>query len=385
MQRSSLHQVRQRLKRQRPAPKAKAKSVSTRKPPASKQTTEEETPKQKEEREKAEKMAEELVHQETEEKKKQAAKDARSKEAAAENTEKAREAAAQQRKAKEQAAEGEQTTAQKRRIKASTPENDPGDKPPPDDDDQPWEIYHYRPHIEVTATLVYESEDRGIKQYDLESGYNLDVHGTRTPIRGEVVKIHESVQFLQQEKRRVRDIRAEQIERLAGIKPIVPRGPHPCVVKGGFLLMRVSTPYHKNGHLMLGTFSGMEPKKHDVKNVHRVPTLELNMDVEKVNRKPEILTHLAIYTAGIAIGYEAKGSNLRAENKADWFTPEVLRAARVFLKDVSTAQYTNQGATEVQKPGFLYYPSELSGIIDEANKGRWVHLVSLGLQVSQIQ
>ena len=96
-----------------------------------------------------EKMAEEPVHQETEEKKKQAAKDAKSKKAAAENTEKAREAAAQQRKAKEQTAEGE---------------NDPGDRPPPHDDDQPWEIYHYRPHTEVTATLVCESEDRGIKQ-----------------------------------------------------------------------------------------------------------------------------------------------------------------------------------------------------------------------------
>ena len=63
----------------------------------------------------------------------------------------------------------------------------------------------------------------------------------------------------------------------------------------------------------------------------------------------------------------------------------MLRAARVFLKELSTAQYTNTGATHVQKPGFLHYPSELSGIVDEANKGRWVHLVSLGLQVAQIQ
>ena len=367
------------------APKAKAKSVSTRKPRASKQTTEEEAPAQKEEREKAEKMAEELVHQETEEKKKQAAKDAKSKKAAAENTEKAREAAAQQRKAKEQAAECEQTNAQKRRIKASAPENEPADRPPPNDDDQPWEIYHYRPHTEVTATLVYEAEERGIKQYDLESGYNLDVHGTKTPLpRGRLAKVHESVQFLQQEERRARDIRAEQIEYLAGAKPIVPRGPHPCVVKGG-LLMRISTPYHRNGHLMLGTFPGMEPRKHVVQDVHHVPTMELNMDMEKVNRKPDLLTHLAIHSAAVAIGYETRGSNLRAENKADWFTPEVLRAARVFLKDLSTDQHANQGAMEVQKPGFLYYPSELSGIIDEANKGRWVHLVSLRLQVSQIQ
>ena len=151
-------------------PKAKAKSVSMRKPPAPKETQE-----QQAERAKAEKMADELVRQEEEEKKKQAAKDAKSKKAAA--------AAAQQRKAKEQPAEGEQTNAQKRRIKAATPDNDPGDKPPPeDDDDQPWEIYHYRPHIEVSATLLYESEDRAIRRYDLESSYNLDVRGTRKPL-----------------------------------------------------------------------------------------------------------------------------------------------------------------------------------------------------------
>ena len=130
---------------------------------------------------------------------------------------------------------------------------------------------------------------------------------------------------------------------------------------------------------------GMEPKKHIITSVHQVPTLGLNMDWDKPNKKPDLLTHLAIHTAGSAIGYETKGNDFRADNKADWFTPEVLRAARVFLKDLSTAQYTNQGATEVTKPGFLYYPSELSGIIDEAKKGRWVHLVSLGLQVSQIQ
>ena len=80
-------------------------------------------------------------------------------------------AAAQQRKAKEQAAEGEQTIAQRRRSKASTPENDPGDRPPPDGDDQPWQIYLYRPHIEVRATLEYEAEERGVRHYDLESAY----------------------------------------------------------------------------------------------------------------------------------------------------------------------------------------------------------------------
>ena len=79
----------------------------------------------------------------------------------------------------------------------------------------------------------------------------------------------ESVKFLQNGTRRVREIRAEQIERLAAVQPTVPSGPHQCVVKGG-LLMRVSTPYHKNGKLMLGTFPGMAPRKHKVKP-HLVP------------------------------------------------------------------------------------------------------------------
>ena len=194
----------------------------------------------------------------------------------------------------------------------------------------------------------------------------------------------ESVKFLQNGTRRVREIRAEQIERLAAAKPIVPSGPHPCVVKGG-LLMRISTPYHKNGNLMLGTFPGMAPRKHKVVKPHQVPNLALTMEMDKAMKKPDLLTHLAIHTAANAIGYETRAGNARAENKADWFTPEVLRAARVFLKELSTAQYTNTGATQVTKPGFLYYPSELSNIMDEANKGRWVHLVSLGLQVSHIQ
>ena len=362
------------------APKAKAKSVSTRK----QKEAPKETPEQKEQREKAEKMAEELVQQEEAEKRKQEAKDAKSKKAAAENTEKAREAAAEQRKAKEQAAESEQTVAQKRRIKAAIPDNVPRDDPPPRDDDQPWQIYQYRPHAEPTPTLAYEEEESGVKHYDLESAYNLDLLGARTLCNsGQATPVSEPVKFLQNGTRRVREIRAEQIERLAAVQPIVPSGPHQCVVKGG-LLMRVSTPYHKNGKLMLGTFPGMAPRKYKVKP-QLVPYLSLTSELDKVAKKPDLLTHLAIHTAANAIGYETRAGNARADNKADWFTPEVLRAARVFLKELSTAQYTNTGGTKIAKPGFLYYPSELTEVVDEANKGRWVHLVSLGLQVSHIQ
>ena len=125
-------------------------------------------------------------------------RDAKSKKAAAENKEKAREAAAEQRKAKEQAAESEQTVAQKRRIKASIPANVPRDEPPPHDDDQPWQIYQYRPHAEPTPTLAYEEEVSGVKHYDLESAYNLDLLGTRTMFNsGRAAPVPESVKFLQ--------------------------------------------------------------------------------------------------------------------------------------------------------------------------------------------
>ena len=80
------------------------------------------------------------------------------------------------------------------------------------------------------------------------------------------------------------------------------------------------------------------------------------MEVDKPLKKPDLLTHLAIHTAAAAIGYETKGNNLRAENKSDWFTPEVLRAARVFLKELSTAQYTNTGATEVDETRVFVLP-----------------------------
>ena len=104
--------------------------------------------------------------------------------------------------------------AQKRRIKPAVPENEPNDDPPPDGNDQPWEIYRYRPHTEVQATLEYEGEQRnGVRQYDLESAYNLDVGATRSAFHtGQDTKVSEAVKFLQQGNRRARDIRAEQLE-----------------------------------------------------------------------------------------------------------------------------------------------------------------------------
>ena len=62
----------------------------------------------------------------------------------------------------------------------------------------------------------------------------------------------------------------------------------------------------------------MAPRKYTVTNIHQVPTLGLTMEVDKPLKKPDLLTHLAIHTAAVAIGYETKGNNLRAENRSDW-------------------------------------------------------------------
>ena len=156
-------------------------------------------------------------------------------------------------------------------------------------------------------------------------------------------------------------------------------------MKDAHILIWVSIPFSKSGVLLLGTIPGMKSEKHEITNHYSPPTMSPGVDFAQ--KKPDHRTHFAIYTAGVAIGYEPQptiGHNYRAENKADWFTPEVLRAARVFLKELSTGQYANVRHTAVTKPGFTYFPSELNRLPDEGSKGRWVHPVSLGLQVAQI-
>ena len=71
-------------------------------------------------------------------------------------------------------------------------------------------------------------------------------------------------------------------------------------------------------------------------------------------------------------------------DRPEWFTPEVLRAARVFIKEVSSGQYTNEGHTMVDKPAFVYHPSVITNFPEEPGKGRFVHLVSVGLQLAQV-
>ena len=82
-----------------------------------------------------------------------------------------------------------------------------------------------------------------------------------------------------------------------------------------------------------------------------------------------------------ALGYKLRDG--KVDDRPTWFTPEVLRAARVFIKEVSSGQYTNEG---VEKPAFVYRPSVVMNFPspEEPGKGRFVHLVSVGLQLAQV-
>ena len=71
-------------------------------------------------------------------------------------------------------------------------------------------------------------------------------------------------------------------------------------------------------------------------------------------------------------------------DRPSWFTPEVLRAGRVFIKEVSSGQYTNEDHTVAETPAFVYHPSVLTNYPEEPGKGRFVHLISVGLQLAQV-
>ena len=101
-----------------------------------------------------------------------------------------------------------------------------------------------------------------------------------------------------------------------------------------------------------------------------------------VDNKPSSLTYFAIhaiaktvsYTATIAktVSYTAskpdRHGHKGVETRPLWLTPEFLRAARVFIKEMSSGQYTNQGHRYMPTSAFVYVPSEIQGIKQEGRK-----------------
>ena len=152
------------------------------------------------------------------------------------------------------------------------------------------------------------------------------------------VKPIDQVTFLQKRqafagaKHRVRDIRSVQIERaFTNTVTLFPPG-HMCNTKDGTsVLMRVSTPYNTEGELQLKTLPGERPVRYNLPKALTIQHLKLEADFR--DNKPNPLTPSAMHFATRALGYKLKDG--KVDDRPSWFTPEVLRAARVFIKEVS--------------------------------------------------
>ena len=211
---------------------------------------------------------------------------------------------------------------------------------------------------------------------------------TKTDVwgRGKEVKPIDQVTFSQKRpafagaKHRIRDVRSVQIERaftntVSLSLSLFPPG-HMCNTKDGTsVLMRVSTPYNIDGELQLRTLPGERPTRYTLSKALSIQHLKLEADFR--DNKPAALTHCALHFATRALGYKLKEG--KVDDRPTWFTPEVLRAARVFIKEVSSGQYTNEAHTQVEKPAFVYHPSVITNFPEEPNKGRFVHLISVAV------
>ena len=351
-----------------------------------------ETDEEKAERERLEKIADEaakqsaaeLIAQEQDEKQKLSDKEARSKQAAAANAERAREAADKAKKKKEADKAEEKVPRSVARRMKKVPEEEDGDPP---DDPTPWTVFAYRQPRKVMAGYTYEGVAIANKMNVIDPQYTVNTKASHFG-KGRIVAPIKEVLFLQGRqafagaKHRVRDIRSVQIERtFTNTVNLFPTG-HICNSKDGkSVIMRVTTPYSTEGELLLRTLPGEAPTRYTLKNALQIHHLKLEADF-KDNRLISPLAHCVLHFATRALGYKLKDG--KVGERPAWFTPEVLRAARVFIKEVSSGQYTNEDHTRTEKPAFVYHPSVLTNYPEEPGKGRFVHLISVGLQLAQV-
>ena len=239
----------------------------------------------------------------------------------------------------------------------------------------------------MSAGYTYEGVLITNKMNVIDPQYTVNTKTTHLG-KGKIVTPIKEVLFLQGRqavagaKHRVRDVRSVQIERTFTHPMTLFPGGHMCNSKDGkSVVMRVSTPYGPQGELMLKTLPGEAPTRYNLKNALQIHHLKLEADF-KDNKAISPLAHCALHFATRAIGYKLKEG--KVGDRPAWFTPEVLRAARVFIKEVSSGQYTNEDHTKTERPAFVYHPSGLTNYPEEAGKGRFVHLISAGLQLAQV-
>ena len=254
---------------------------------------------------------------------------------------------------------------------------DQEDEDPPDRDQTPWTTYTYRHPPRARGEYAYEGVSITNKMIIIEPKHTVNTKATVLG-RGAIAKPIDAVIFMQKRpafagaKHRIRDIRSVQIERsFTNTVSLFPPG-HMCNTRDGTsVLIRVSTPYNVDGELLLKTLPGERPTRYNLDRALAIQHLKLESDFRE--NEPAPLAHCAMHFATRALGYKLK--ERRVDDRPEWFTPEVLRAARVFIKEVSSGQYTNEGHTKVDKPAFVYHPSVINNHPEEAGKGRFVHLV----------
>ena len=352
------------------------------------ETAEEKEKREEQERvanEAAAKHAAELIDQEQCEKAKLSEGEAKSKQAAASNTERAREASEKAQKAKEDAKPADPPSKAALRRMKKVPDED--DEDPPDKDQTPWQIYTYKPPPKAKGVYSYEGHSITNKMTAIDPQMVVNKKAT-VFAKGTNVKPTDAVIFLQKRpayagaKHRIRDIRSVQIERAFANKvSLFPPG-HTCNTKDGLsVLIRVSAPYSADGDLLMNTLPGTKPMRYTLTKSLIIPHMKMEADFK--DNRPHQLTHCALHFAARALGYKIKEQ--KVDDRSEWFTPEVLRAARVFIKEVSSGQYTSEDHTEVEKPAFVYHPSIITNHPEEAGKGRFVNLVSVGLQSAQVK
>ena len=199
---------------------------------------------------------------------------------------------------------------------------------------EPLQIYTYRPPQRARADFTYTGHAITNKMAAIAPQYVVNTKATVYG-KGTSTKPVDAVTFLQKRpafaeaKHRIRDIRSMQIERaFTNAISLFPPGQICNTKDGKSVLVRVSTPSCTEGELLLRTLPGENPTRYHLDHALVIQHLKLETDFKEV--KPYQLAHCALHFATRAIGHKMK--DRKVEERPDWFTPEVLRAAKSIHK-----------------------------------------------------
>ena len=213
------------------------------------------------------------------------------------------------------------------------------DNPPPDDDPTPWTVFAYKPPQNAAkwgSNMIRPQSGLWI----IQKPKFISVNKTREITRDVELKISDAVATLHKESKRLRDILSTQIEQAFTKTFALSKKPHPCYVDERTMKIRNFVSM-QSGSLHLKELPGQESCRYTLEGMWQVPYI-LAPNVSFADVKPNNSTHVAINRCAVAMGYETGEQSLKVEQRPTWLTPEVLRAARVFMKQVPSGQLVNQ-------------------------------------------